>query len=86
LKKETFTNHPLGGAVLKKNSVRINITRQFSVLVTLPMESNWNGKDGTYKTKDLIFSESNLIFPLPSTGTCFPFATEIWVGVVIFSK
>jgi hypothetical protein len=50
------------------------------------MESNWNGKDGTYKTKDSIFSESNLIFPLPSTGTCFPFATEIWVGVVIFSK
>jgi hypothetical protein len=41
------------------------------------MKNNWNGKDGTYKTKDNTFSESNLIFHLPLIETCFSFATEI---------
>ena len=37
------------------------------ITVNLLTKSKWKGKEGIYKTLGMIFSEFNLIFPLPFT-------------------
>jgi hypothetical protein len=49
------------------------------------MESDWKGKEGTYKTKDSTTLESNLIFYLPLTNM-FSICNRIYMRIEHFSK
>jgi hypothetical protein len=58
----------------------VKITSQLNAKVNLMTKSNWKGKEGTYRTSNMIVSEINLIFPLPFTREHFPLTNKTKVG------
>jgi len=58
----------------------VKITSQLNVKVNLITESKCKGKEGTYKTSNMIVLEINLIFPLTFTREPFPLTNKTKVG------